>query len=54
MDKKKKQIVVFRTEENESLCHACALVVFKGGRQIPLGEKVTVRKKCGICGHIIK
>ncbi|MES0340733.1 MAG: hypothetical protein ABUK08_00295 [Candidatus Humimicrobiaceae bacterium] len=52
MDKKKK-FTVFRTEEDECLCHACAMIIFKQGKKIPLGEKVTEIKECVICGYKI-
>jgi hypothetical protein len=51
--KKKKEIVIFSTEDNECLCHACALVIFKNNNKIPKGKRVTEEKKCDICGYII-
>ncbi len=50
---KKKEIIVYYTEDDECLCHACALVVFKHGKKIPQGQKVRGPKKCHICGYKI-
>lgn len=52
--KKKEEIVIYKTDDKECLCHACALIIFKTGKEIPQGEKVTGNKKCDICGYKIR